>query len=127
MSRGIGVHQRVHAHIDASRFSQQAWNLRADGPVDAVHLGVGAENLQKSGLGGVRRIAALRRRVSLMQGDDTARSDEADHLGDDLLRFPHVDEDQARRCEVEASRCKTRAASTSTAPASTSNGAENHG
>ena len=105
------MNQRVHANIDESRFSQHARHPRADGPVDPVHLRVGVENLQKTRLGGEGGIASLSRRVRLMQGDDTTWPDKPDHLRNELLWFWHVDEDQARRREVERSLGKTCAAS----------------
>jgi hypothetical protein len=46
-----------------------------------------------------------------MEGDDTTWPDEPDHLRNDLFWFWHVDEDQARRREVERSLGKTCAAS----------------
>ena len=45
-----------------------------------------------------------------MEGNGTTRPDEPDHLRDDPLWFWHVDEDQARRREVERCPGKTCAA-----------------
>jgi hypothetical protein len=46
-----------------------------------------------------------------MEGNDTTWPDKLDHLRNELLWFWHVDEDQARRREVERSRGKTCVAS----------------
>ena len=107
VSRGIHMDQRVHADIHQSRLSQHAWHLETDGPVNTVHLRVGAENLQETCLRGVRRIATLSRRIRLMQGNEPARADDPHHLCNDLPWFRHVDQNQARRREVECARGKT--------------------
>ena len=60
MTHRLCVYPRLHANIRQPGCTHQTRHLRADCPVDPVHLGRSVEQLEQAGLGVVGWIASLR-------------------------------------------------------------------
>ena len=54
----VYVDQRIHADVEQPQLSQNARHPETNGPIDAVQLGVGVQDLQETSLGVERRIAS---------------------------------------------------------------------